>query len=72
MPFLIDDRAGREVAERRGLRVIGTLGLMELAAEEKLLDFADTLDRIRRAGFFVSPALEKDFLSRQGLKGTGD
>ena len=65
--ILIDDRAGREVAERRGLRVIGTLGVMELAADENLLDFVDALERIKRAGFFISPALEKDFLARQGL-----
>ena len=65
--ILIDDRAGRETAERRGHLVIGTLGVIEIAAEDGLLDFAKTLDRIKRAGFFVSPSLERDFLRKQGL-----
>jgi hypothetical protein len=34
--LLIDDRAGVRAAKRRGLRVTGTLGVLDLAAERGL------------------------------------
>lgn len=64
--ILIDDRAGRELAERRGLTVIGTLGILEIAAEDGLLDFADVLERLKNAGFYVSSDLERFFLESLG------
>lgn len=64
--ILIDDLAGRKIAVERGLRVIGTLGLLELAAEEGLVDFLATFDRITNAGFFVSRSLERELRSKHG------
>jgi len=64
--LLIDDKLGREIAESRGIKVLGTLGLLEIAADAGLLDFAKSLDKIKSAGFFVSAALERDFLSKRG------
>ena len=37
--LLIDERDGFRVAQRKGLRVTGTLGLLDLAAERGLVDF---------------------------------
>lgn len=65
--ILVDDLAGREMAEKRGLTVIGTLGLLEIAAEVGLLDFVDALERLTNAGFYVSKDLEQFFLKRLGL-----
>lgn len=62
--IVIDDLAGRTVASRRGLRVIGTLGLIEAAGERGLLDIDDTLDRIIEAGFFISRRLEQQIRNR--------
>ncbi len=37
--LLIDEREGSRVAVQKGLRVTGTLGLLDLAAERALIDF---------------------------------
>jgi len=62
--LLMDERSGREIALRRNLPVVGTLGILERAAEKGLLDFAETLQKLKASGFFVAPVLEKDFLDR--------
>ncbi|HEX9960241.1 MAG TPA: hypothetical protein VGB00_04885 [Pyrinomonadaceae bacterium] len=38
--LLLDERSGREVALKRNLPVVGTLGILERAAEKGLIDFA--------------------------------
>ncbi|NOT47257.1 MAG: DUF3368 domain-containing protein [Acidobacteria bacterium] len=64
--ILIDDMDGRTVALERGLRVLGTLGFLELADSEGLLNFLDSLDQIKAAGFFVSKWLEQELRSAHG------
>lgn len=66
--LLIDDKAGREIAESRGIKILGTLGLLEIAADRGLLNFAQSLTKMKHAGFFISRSLEKDFLSRRGVQ----
>jgi len=48
--ILIDDRKGRAEAVRCGLRVTGTIGLLEAAAGRGLVDFAGTIQRLRNTG----------------------
>jgi predicted nucleic acid-binding protein len=62
--ILIDDLAGRVLAADRGLSVIGTLGVLERAGKRGLIDFLDSLDRIKEAGFFISRPLENDLRSK--------
>lgn len=61
--IMIDDLAGRKVAMERGLRVFGTLGLLETASRTGLIDFIDCLDRIKEAGFYISRSLEEKLRS---------
>ena len=63
--LLMDERSGRKVALERNLPVVGTLSILERAAEKGLLDFSDTLQRLKATGFFIAPELEKDFLERE-------
>jgi predicted nucleic acid-binding protein len=49
--ILIDERRGRNIATREGLFVLPTLAIIELAAEEKLLDLSSTLEALRRTTF---------------------
>ncbi len=65
--ILIDDRDGRITAENRGIFVIGTLGVLEIAASGGLIDFKVEIRRIRNAGFYLTEDLEKFFLKRLGL-----
>lgn len=66
--ILIDDLSGRKIALGRGLRVFGTLGLLELADEKGLTDFLNSFKRIKDVGFYVSHSLETELL----LKHSGD
>jgi predicted nucleic acid-binding protein len=53
--LLIDERAGRIEAERRGLRTTGTLGVLRTAALEGLLDFRTAIGALRRTSFRARP-----------------
>lgn len=46
--ILIDDRKGRMEAMCCGLRVAGTIGLLELAARRGLVDFPQVIQRLRQ------------------------
>jgi predicted nucleic acid-binding protein len=55
--LLMDDRKGVSAARMKGLRVTGTLGILDLAAQRGLVDFATAVERLRRTNFRVSEAL---------------
>lgn len=54
---IIDERRGREEAEKRGLKVIGTLGVLVAAHANRLLDLGGAIERLRQTTFHVSPKL---------------
>ncbi len=62
--LIVDEREGRRAAERRGIPVIGTLGVLREAAALGLLDIHDAIQRLQMTSFYVSPevlaALLKD------------
>jgi len=49
--LLIDDRKGVKFARQQGLRVTGTLGVLDLAAEWGLLDFRAAIGALQRTSF---------------------
>lgn len=55
--LLIDERAGRAEAERRRIRVTGTLGVLAEAHAQGLVDFDAALARLRQTNFYLSPTL---------------
>jgi len=63
--LVVDDREGRREAERRGIPVIGTLGVLREAATLKLLDIRVAAQRLQATSFYVAPEvlakLLKDF-----------
>lgn len=65
---IIDERRGREEAEKRGLRVIGTLGVLATAHERGLLDLTEAIDLLRQTTFHVSPRLLASILSKYQSK----
>lgn len=60
--LIIDDRAGREEAIRRGIFIIGTLSVLNSAAEKDLLDLPDALNKIQQTSFRASKQLISDLL----------
>lgn len=55
--LLIDEWEGRVEAERRHLRVTGTLGVLVQAHRRQLLDFETTLADLRQTSFYMSEEL---------------
>lgn len=49
--LLMDERDGVEIARDRGLRVIGTLAVLEAAASQELLDLEITFEKLRKTSF---------------------
>ncbi len=56
--ILLDERLGRAVAARFGLRFIGLLGVLVEAKQQGLLPIIKpALNALRQAGFWISPKL---------------
>ncbi len=65
--LLIDERAGRAVAEDRGITVRGTLGILVHARQTGALAvLRPTLEALIAEGFRISPALVTESLRRVG------
>jgi predicted nucleic acid-binding protein len=53
--LLIDEYRGRKAATERGLHVVGTIGVLELAAELGLYDLKESFERVKQTDFGISP-----------------
>jgi predicted nucleic acid-binding protein len=54
---LMDEQAGRQEAVRRGLRVAGTLSVLDEAEQAGLVDFNDAVNELQKTSFRVSQAV---------------
>jgi predicted nucleic acid-binding protein len=52
--LLIDESLGRKTATARGIQIAGTIGIIERAADQNLLDLKETFDRIKKTDFWIS------------------
>ena len=55
--LIMDDWDGRQEAVRRNLPVIGTLRVLDEAADRDLIDLPEALKRLQRTTFYLSPEL---------------
>jgi len=62
--LIVDDRAARDEAAKRNLPAVGTLGVLERAAEKKLIDLPQILSQLKQTSFYISESLENLFLER--------
>jgi len=67
--LLIDDLAGRIEAERRHIRVTGTVGVLADAHVAGLLDFDTAAARLRSTSFRVHPDVERAVRQRIAAEG---
>jgi predicted nucleic acid-binding protein len=65
---LIDERKGRLFASQNGLVSFGTLTILELASEIKLVDLRNSLHALQRTSFYLTDALINDILKRSSEK----
>lgn len=62
--ILADDRMARRQAESLGLRITGTIGVLERAADRNLVPLGTAIERVVGAGLFVSPSVVQNALRR--------
>jgi predicted nucleic acid-binding protein len=60
--LIIDERQGRAEAAKRGIFVIGTLGVLNSAAEKDLLHLPDAIAKLQKTTFRASPTLINSLL----------
>lgn len=63
--LLIDDRAGAILAQRRGLAVTGTLGVLYLASQAGLLRLQDAFVLLQKTNFPYPPSLMEILLEEE-------
>ena len=66
--LLMDDRRGLRAAKQQGLRVTGTLGILDLAAQRGLAKFAQAVERLRQTNFRVPQAVLDALLEKHTEK----
>lgn len=55
--LIADDMSARREAERRGIAVIGTLGVLREAALEGFVDIVSALGKLQNSSFYVAPEI---------------
>lgn len=51
--LLVDDRRARQEAKRRGLSIVGTIGVLRIGAQRGLIRGPDAAERLRASDFWV-------------------
>ena len=63
--LLIDERAGAKLAEKRGLTVTGTLGVLDLASRFGLIRLQDVFSRLQQTNFRYPPTVMEKLLEEE-------
>ena len=63
--LLIDEQSGRREAVRRGVKVAGTLSVLDEADRAGFVDFIQAVSQVRKAGFRVSQAVVNEIILRR-------
>ena len=63
--LIIDERLGRHVASDRGIPIIGTLGILDDAASQGLIELAEVITRLQQTNFRISRRIIQQLLDRE-------
>ena len=66
--LLVDDGKARDLAIQRGLRVMGTVGILEQAAARGLVDLPEVLTRLLTTNFRILHTIINDALARDAAR----
>ncbi|NJK35769.1 MAG: DUF3368 domain-containing protein [Oscillatoriales cyanobacterium SM2_2_1] len=71
--LIVDDLQARKVAQRLGLQITGTVGVLITAKKRGIIDSVKgTINSLESVGFYVSEALKAQALELAGEVGGGD
>jgi len=62
--IVVDDLKGRKIARANHLRIIGTVGIIELAYQQGLLDLKTKLDELLKTNFHIDEIIIQQVLDR--------
>lgn len=62
--LIIDERLGRQIAEERGIAIIGTLGILDDAANQGLINLAEAIAQLQQTNFRVSRRIIQALLNK--------
>jgi predicted nucleic acid-binding protein len=62
--LIIDERLGRRIAEERGIAIIGTLGILDDAATQGLINLAEAIARLQQTNFRASRRIIQALLDK--------
>jgi predicted nucleic acid-binding protein len=65
---LIDERNAHDEATQRGFATFGTLHILEMAAQQGLLDLPTALAHLAATTFYMDDALVQDLLARDAAR----
>jgi predicted nucleic acid-binding protein len=68
--LVIDEKAGRRAAVDRGVRIIGTVGILEDAADNGLVNLADAFEKLKATTFRINHRLLDVRLAAHRAKST--
>ena len=68
--ILLDDLRARKIAQNQGLMVTGTLGLLDRATSNNLLDLPLVIQNLKRTSFWVSDRLLQQLLQKHSFYST--
>jgi predicted nucleic acid-binding protein len=69
--LLIDERAGANVAQQRGLTITGTLGVLDLGSRAGLISLRDMFARLQGTNFRYPPSLLEILLDEEERRKKG-
>jgi predicted nucleic acid-binding protein len=64
--LIIDERLGRRIAIDQGIPVIGTLGILDDAASQGLIDLSDAVTQLQQTNFRISRRMIQKLLENTG------
>jgi predicted nucleic acid-binding protein len=62
--LIIDERLGRQIAEEREIAIIGTLGILDDAADQGLINLAEVIAQLQQTNFRISRRIIQALLNK--------